>query len=169
MNKRGPKPSGVAKVVYYRRVPAEWVDRLDAFISTNGAVRDVGYTKTPTEASNGLESKGMGGYGPVVDAAYKKISDDLKDKCVALVKPDVELSLLKREVDVLKNQLSQMTASYEVEFNRAENLVIDLGNAKDELEQVAGWTEDEKTRYWRNRALQAELTLKGKTNEYNQG
>lgn len=159
----------LGKVVYKRRVYPEWVERLDAFISTNGAVRDVGYGKAPTEATNGLESKGMGGYGPVVDAAYKKISDDLKDKCVAVLKPDVELALLKREVDVLKNQLSQMTKSYEGEFNRAENLVIDLGNAKDELEQVAGWTEDEKTRYWRGRALQAELTLKGKTNEFDQG
>lgn len=149
MNKRGPKPSGVSKVVYYRRVLPEWVDRLDAFISTNGVVRDVGYRDRPTEPSNGLESKGMevGGASGGMD----------------------EATLLKREIDVLKNQLSQMTRCYEEEFKRAENLVIDLANVQDELQQVASWTEDDKTKYWRNRALMAEQQLKGKANEYDQG
>jgi hypothetical protein len=158
--KRGPKPSGIAKVVYYRRVPAEWVDRLDAFISTNGAVRDVGYTKTPTISPNGLESKGMGGYGPAVDSYYSKLSDDLKAKCVEVVKPDVEFELIKKQLD-------QMTKSYEEEFSRAENLLIDLGNLRDELDKVAGWSDDEKVRYWRNRAFVAEGAKK--TNEFDQG
>ncbi len=73
------------------------------------------------------------------------------------------------EVSVLKTQLEEMTRSYEEEFKRAENLVIDLGNLSDEVDRVAGFTEDDKVRYWRDRALVAEGKLKGKTNEFDQG
>ena len=163
MSKRGPKPSGVESVVFYRRVPKEIAVRLEAYLTS--CKQNWGAASPP--ASNGPESKGKGVLGPVyqkvlggavqVDPFYKGDADT------------TEVTLLKREVDVLKNQLSQMTASYEGEYKRAEDLVIDLGNLKDELEQVAGWSEDDKTKYWRGRALQAELTLKGKTNEYDQG
>ena len=159
MNKRGPKPSGVSKVVYYRRVLPEWVDRLDAFISTNGVVRDVGYRDRPTEPSNGLESKGRGVVGA---SGFEEVKVETKPVVFE------DLVLLKK-VKGLEAQLSEMTRSYEEEFKRAESLVMELDNARTELQQVASWTEDDKTKYWRNRALMAEQQLKGKTNEYDQG
>jgi len=103
--------------------------------------------KTPTEASKGLESKGMG----VVGGAE---NEDL---------------VLAEENRSLKAQLEAMTISYEEEFRKAENYMIDVGNLNDELSKVAGWSDDEKVVYWRNRAILAETQLKGKTNEYDQG
>ena len=165
----------LGNVLFAQRVPPELAVKLKAYVADWKARGGV----VPPSASNGLESKGNGVGGPVyhkvlggavqVDPFYKGAASfkELADVKTPPITQD-HLPLLKRIME-LESQLSQMTASYEGEYKRAEDLVIDLGNLKDDLEQVAGWSEDEKTKYWRNRALQAELTLKGKTNEFDQG
>jgi hypothetical protein len=40
--------------------------------------------------------------------------------------------------------------------------------ANQESEGVAAWTEDEKTKYWRDRAMRCEAALKAKGGEFNQ-
>jgi len=109
--------------------------------------------------SNGLESKGKEAVGA---SGFEEVKVETKPVVFE------DLVLLKK-VKGLEAQLSEMTRSYEDEFNRAENLVMELDNARTELQQVASWTEDDKTKYWRNRALMAEQQLKGKANEYDQG
>lgn len=145
-------------------------------------------TNTP---SNGLESKGMevggasGGMDEVtllkreIDVLKEELKREKGYKSAATFKEaagmdkttpmDMEKLALTKKLLEREGQLSQMTRSYEEEFKRAESLVMELDNARTELQQVASWTEDDKTKYWRNRALMAEQQLKGKTNEYDQG
>jgi len=150
-------------VLFAQRVPPELAVKLKAYVADWKARGGV----VPPSASNGLESKGNGVGGPVYHKVLGgAIQVDPFYKGAASAKEDIVLSEENRS---LKLQLTAMTKDYEHEYKRAEDLVIDLGNAKDELDQVAGWSEDEKTKYWRGRALQAELTLKGKTNEFDQG
>lgn len=145
MNKRGPKPSGVTKVVYYRRIKPELVAELDDVLAKFDGSPGV----LSAGGSNGLESKGIAIVGPSVVQG--------------------ESPLLKREIDVLKNQLGQMTASYEAEFKMNEGLVSELAAAREEINRIACWSEDDKVKYWRNRALVAEAAIKSKTNEFDQG
>jgi len=72
-------------------------------------------------------------------------------------------------VSDVKKQLDEMTKCYEEEFKKAEGYMVDIGNLAGEVDRVAGFTEDDKVRYWRDRALVAEGKLKGKTNEFDQG
>jgi len=117
-------------------------------------------TKTPTASPNGLESKGMefkgaAGFDELVGLKTLPITQN-------------QLPLLKKLAE-RESQLKEMTASYEECYERNQNFTIDLGNLSDEVDRVAGFTEDDKVRYWRDRALVAEKQLKGKTNEFDQG
>ena len=146
------------------------------------------------QASKGLESKGMGGLGgsklevaggevltdPYFKGDVEKVpkygyegaagfqeAAEMSHKSSTPITME-QLPLLKQLAEK-SSQLAEMTRCYEEEFKRAENLVIDLANAQDEINNIASWTEDDKTKYWRNRALMAEQQLKGKTNEFDQG
>jgi len=153
----------LGNVLFAQRVPPELAVKLKAYVADWKARGGV----VPPSASNGLESKGNGVGGPVYHKVLGgAIQVDPFYKGAASAKEDIVLSEENRS---LKLQLTAMTKDYEHEYKRAEDLVIDLGNLKDELEQVAGWSEDEKTKYWRGRALVAEATIKGRTNEFDQG
>ena len=88
----------LGNVLFAQRVPPELAVKLKAYVADWKARGGV----VPPSASNGLESKGMGGYGPVyhkvlggavqVDPFYKGDADP------------TEVTLLKREVDVAKDQ-----------------------------------------------------------------
>lgn len=159
MSKRGPKPSGVESVVFYRRVPKEIAVRLEAYLTS--CKQNWGAASPP--ASNGPESKGRGVLGPVyqkvlggavqVDPFYKGDADP------------TEVTLLKREVDVAKDQEKKAWD----EVTRLQGEVDRLEKASQEFnDKEMSWyvsDESEKVR------LMAGLLKKAKstTNEYDQG
>jgi hypothetical protein len=68
----------------------------------------------------------------------------------------------------LRKQLEAMTKDYQFYYDRCEELELKVVAANQESEGVAAWTEDEKTKYWRDRAMRCEAALKAKGGEFNQ-
>lgn len=131
--KRGPKPSGIEKVVYYRRVVPAMVDRLDAVLMP------------PDDGSMLVKDR-----VEAVSYAGKAIKEDDK------------------EFNEIKKQLEAMTASYLGEVEKVAAIQGRLDLAGQEMDQIVNWTEDEKTKYWRNKCFMLEAAIKAKSNEFNQ-
>jgi hypothetical protein len=143
-------------VLFKKRVNPKTIPELLRLIEGDKAM------SIPTDNSNGLESKGTADYGPIVAASYKELSDGLKKGCVDLIKPDVEAALLKREIDVLKEdnrKLLDSIGGYEK----------DLAYWRERFEKAVQATEHQMAAYWKERANKAELALRAKGGEFDQG
>ena len=68
----------------------------------------------------------------------------------------------------LRKQLEAMTKDYQFYYDRCEELELKVVAANQEAEAIAAWTEDEKMKYWRDRAMRCEAALKAKGGEFNQ-
>lgn len=114
MGKRGPKPSGVQSVVYYRRVDPVMVPRLDSFLR-GAKVHDDGVARTLEQA---------------VDAATDKATKAGLDKAMVgwePVKPD-ETVELKAQIRALLETIGEMEDSIEclrAEIHALEELDLD--------------------------------------------
>lgn len=77
---------------------------------------------------------------------------------------------LGREIELVrvKALLEAMTADYQAEYEKSERLGRELVAADQELDTCMGMAEDQKTRYWRDRAFRAEAAIKAKSSEYDQ-
>lgn len=131
--KRGPKPSGVKKVVYYRRVTPELVERLDAVLLP------------PDDGSMMVKDR-----IEVSAAVIRSIVED------------------QSELAAIKKQLEAMTASYVDECDQVAALKLKLDLLNSEFDDCLAMTEDDKAKYWRDRAMRTEAMLKAKGGEFNQ-
>lgn len=138
--KRGPKPSGVEKVVYYRRVVPALVEKLDAVLlpPDDGSM----LVKDRLEARE------------YIGAALKE--DDEEAMGIAI------------ELAGVNKKLIAMTKDYEFYYARCEELELKLVAANRDMEDCLAMAEEEKTKYWRNRCLMVEAAIKAKSNEFNQ-
>lgn len=142
--KRGPKPSAVKKVVYYRRVTPEWIERLDEYLASLGGPR--------TQPGVIVE---------VCKAAETGMREGVKE----VMKADLGMAM---ELAAIKKQLEAMTTSYVDECEKVAALSLRLDHLNREMDDCLGMTEEDKTRYWRDRAFRAESTIKAKSGEYDQ-
>lgn len=137
----------IGNVLYSRRVPPIWVDRLDAFLSSLGAVRDLGYV--PVSTVDQKVSKGQ--EGAVCDRR-KEEGDDMRkallesglgnNKSISWAELQGKLDEKTKEVKMLldsQGELETKRKYWEDRFNKAVNA-----------------TEFEMAAYWKRRALLAE-------------
>jgi hypothetical protein len=67
------------------------------------------------------------------------------------------------------NQLKAMTDCYVDECEKVAALSLRLDHLNREMDDCLEMTEEDKTRYWRDRAFRAEAAIKAKGGEYDQG
>lgn len=92
-------------------------------------------------------------------------TEALKGAILPAMVADAKLAL---ELAETRKNLIAMTDSYNEEYNLRKKLELDLEGANQDFEMAMAKTEEEKTRYWRDRAFRAEAAIKAKGGEYDQ-
>lgn len=124
--KRGPKPSGEERVVYYRRVHPKWPDRLDSFMRA-GDIKE-GNADNPTYSNDGTTILSAAVYGSEVVPVESGIAGLLAQE--------------RKEKLALLDDVDRLTKEVEYWKGRFEKSVVA--------------TEHQMAVYWRDRALKAE-------------
>ena len=110
--------------------------------------------------------KNMAIAGTPVSIASRNIENRPLDKAKEMMASDVRGVLV--DDGKLRKQLDAMTKDYQFYYDRCEELELKVVAANQEAEAIAAWTEDEKMKYWRDRAMRCEAALKSKGGEFNQ-
>lgn len=146
VNKRRGRPA-LGNVLFARRVSPAVAERLRAIVDVEGGPRPANIT-----FSGGL----------IVEAGEPSLREAVKEVMTNDLKMAMELAAIKK-------QLEAMTTSYVDECEKVAALSLRLDHLNREMDDCLGMTEEDKTRYWRDRAFRAEAAIKARGGEYDQG